>query len=199
MSTPRWERLRDSPTYLSLFLTFAREKKNMAITDDNVKKFSKAIMNRFREVNAGKGHVLPQAWLTWHLPFYQEQQVAFEQAMQQLQAEHFIEYEKKGKNQHRIMLTQLGENYLYPNFSKADTKQKIQKNILAKFKANQDKTIPLRWLNSTCFGQFNPKEQRLFNDVIESMLAEQLMITSFTKLQFYLTEKGEKLMGECLA
>ena len=97
------------------------------------------------------------------------------------------------------MLTQLGENYLYPNFSKADTKQKIQNNILAKFKANQDKTIPLRWLNSTCFGQFNPKEQRIFNDVVESMLAEQLMITSFTKLQFYLTEKGEKLMGECLA
>jgi len=43
---------------------------------------------------------------------------------------------------------------------------------------------------------FNPKEQKRFNDVIDSMIAEQLMITGFTKLQFYITEKGEKLMGE---
>ena len=102
-------------------------------TTDYVKKFKQAIMNRFREVNAGKGHVLPQAWLNWHLPFYKEQQVFFEQAMQQLQAEHLIEYQKKGKNHHCIMLTLLGENYLYPNFFVTNAKQKIQNNILAKF------------------------------------------------------------------
>ena len=168
-------------------------------TTNNIKKFQQAIMNRFREVNAGKGHVLPQAWLTWHLPFYREQQVSFEQAMQQLQAENLIEYEKKGKNQHRVMLTQQGEDYLYPNFSIANTKKKIQKNILAKFKANQDKTITFRWLNSTCFGRLNPKEQRIFNDVVENMHAAQLMITGFAGLLFYITEKGEKLMGERIA
>jgi hypothetical protein len=174
---------------------FVVEKKNMSTTD-YVKKFKQTIMNRFHEVNADKGHVLPQAWLTWYLPESVKFPAFFEQAMQQLQDENLIEYQKKEENHLHIMLTQQGEDYLYPNSKQADTKQKIQNNILAKFKANQDKTITFRWLNSTCFGRFNPKEQRVFNDVVESMITEQLMITGFAGLLFYVTEKGEKLMGD---
>ena len=37
--------------------------KNM-YTSNYVEKFRQVIMSRFREVNAEKGHVLPQAWLT---------------------------------------------------------------------------------------------------------------------------------------
>jgi len=168
-------------------------------TTDYVKKFKQAIMKRFHEVNADKGHVLPQAWLTSYLPESVKLSTFFEQAMQQLQEENLIEYQKKGENHHHIMLTQQGEDYLYPNFSQADTKQKIQNNILAKFKANQDKTITDLWLNTLYFGELNPKEQRIFNDVIDSMIAKQLMITSFTGAQFYVTEKGEQLMGGSIA
>ena len=164
-------------------------------TTDYVKQFKQTIMERFREVNADKGHVLPQAWLTTYFPESIKQKVVFEQAMQQLQDENLIEYQKKGDNHHHIVLTQQGEDYLYPIFSVSDAKEKIQNSILAEFKISQNKTITLRWLNTTCFNQFNPKEQRIFNDVIENMITQQLMIASFTGLQFYLTEKGEKLMG----
>jgi predicted transcriptional regulator len=171
------------------------EKKNMSTTD-YVKKFKKAIMKRFHEVNADKGHVLPQAWLT---PFLAKSsaklQVFFEQAMQQLQEENLIEYQKKGENHHHIMLTQQGEDYLYPNFSVTNAKEKIQNKILAKFKTKQDKTLTLRWLNAY-FGKLNPKEQRIFNDVTENMIAKQLMITGFAGLLFHVTEKGEKLIGD---
>jgi len=84
---------------------------------------------------------------------------------------------------------------LYPDFKVANAKNKIRNDIFAKFKANQDKTITYRWLNTLYFGgQLNPKEQRIFDDVIESMNTEKLMITGFAGLLFYLTEKGEKLM-----
>ena len=118
--------------------------KNM-YTSNYVEKFRQVIMNRFREVNAEKGHVLPQAWLT---PFLSKMNVKrkafFEQAMQQLQAENLIEYQKKDDAHHHIMLTQQGEDYLYPDFKVADARQKIQNDILAKFKANQNKTIACR-------------------------------------------------------
>jgi hypothetical protein len=160
-------------------------------TTDNIKK---AIMNRFKEVNAEKGHILPQAWLTPYLSKI-KQKAYFEQAMQQLQAENLIEYQKKDEAHYHIMLTQQGEDYLYPDFKVADAKNKIRNDIFAKFKANQDKTITYRWLNTLYFGgQLNPKEQRIFDDVIESMFTEKLMITGFAGLLFYLTEKGEKLM-----
>jgi len=43
-------------------------------------------------------------------------------------------------------------------------------------------------------GQLNPKEQRILDNVIESMITEKLMETGFTGLLFYLTEKGENLL-----
>jgi len=165
-------------------------------TTHYVKQFKQTIMDRFREVNADIGHVLPQAWLTTYFPESIKQKVVFEQAMQQLQDENLIEYQLIEEDHHHIMLTQQGEDYLYPNFSVTDAKEKIQNSILTEFKISQNKTITLRWLNTACFNKFNPKEQRIFNNVIENMLTEQLMITSPTGLQFYLTEKGEKLMGE---
>ena len=112
-------------------------------TSNYVEKFRQVIMSRFREVNAEKGHVLPQAWLT---PFLSKMNVKrkafFEQAMQQLQAESLIEYQKKDDAHHHIM--QQGEDYLYPDFKVADARQKIRNDILAKFKANQNKTIACR-------------------------------------------------------
>jgi hypothetical protein len=164
---------------------------------DKLKKFKQVIMNRFREVNADKGHVLPQAWLNLYLAKLSvKRKVFFEQAMQQLQEENLIEYQKKEENHYRIMLTRQGEDYLYPDFSATDAKKKIQNNIFAKFKATQDKTISHLWLNTIYFGKLNPKEQRIFNGVIENMITENLMITGFAGFLFYLSEKGEKLMGE---
>jgi len=164
-------------------------------TTDYVKN---AIMNRFQEVNAEKGHILPQAWLTPYLSKL-KRKAFFEQAMQQLQAENLIEYQKKDEAHYHIMLTQQGEDYLYPDFKVADAKRKIRHDIFAKFKANQDKTITYRWLNTLYFGgQLNPKEQRIFDDVIESIIKEKLVTTSLLNHFLYLTEKGEKLMSEVL-
>jgi predicted transcriptional regulator len=170
------------------------EKKNM-FTTDNIKK---AIMNRFQEVNAEKGHILPQAWLTPYLSKLKHK-AFFEQAMQQLQAENLIEYQKKDDAHYHIMLTQQGEDYLYPDFKVADAKNKIRNDIFAKFKANQDKTITSWWLNTLYFGgQLNPKEQRIFDDVIESLFTEKLVTTSLLNHFLYLTEKGEKFMSEVI-
>ena len=166
-------------------------------TTDYINQFKQAIMNRFREVNADQGHVLPQAWLTQYLSQHQEHQAFFETAMQQLQAENLIDYKKKADGCYHIKLTTQGEDYLYPDFQLADAKQKIRRDIFAKFKANQDKTITFRWLNSL-FGRLNPKEQRIFNDVVTSMITEKLVTTSLLESFFYLTETGEKWMRESL-
>jgi hypothetical protein len=106
-----------------------------------------------------------------------------------------IEFQKQAEGPYHIMLTQAGEDYLYPNFTVTDAKQKIRNDIFAKFQANQNKTITFRWLN-THFGRLNPKEQRIFNDVIESMITEKLATTSLLENFLYLTETGEKLMKE---
>ncbi len=167
-------------------------------TANYINKFKQAIMNRFREVNADKGHVLPQAWLTPYLSRKRnvKHKAFFEPAMQQLQAENLIDFQKKTKGHYHIKLTQQGEDYLYPNFKVSDAKQKIRNDIFAKFKANQDKTITESWLGGPYFGRLNPKEQRIFHDVIENLFTEQLVTTSLLKNFLYLTEKGEKLMSE---
>ncbi|MDM8563540.1 hypothetical protein QUF54_09320, partial [Candidatus Marithioploca araucensis] len=131
-----------------------KEKKEMKT--DYINKFKQAIMDRFREVNADKGHILPQAWLTPYLSRNVKHKAFFEPAMQQLQAKNWIEFQKKAKGHYHIKLTQQGENYLYPNFKVADAKQKIRNDIFAKFKANQDKTITESWLGGHYFGQLNP-------------------------------------------
>ena len=50
---------------------------------ERIETFKKAIMHRFHEVNAEKGHILPQAWLTPYLSKNVKQQTFFELAMQQ--------------------------------------------------------------------------------------------------------------------
>ncbi len=166
-------------------------------TTDYINPFKQAIMNRFHEVNADKGHTLPQAWLTPYLSQHAEHQACFEPAMQQLQAENLIEYQKTAEGGYHLMLTQQGEDTLYPDFHVTDAKQKIRRDIFAKFKANQDKTITDFWL-STYFGRLNPKEQRIFNDVVKGMLTENLVTASLLQSFYYLTEKGEHLMRESL-
>ena len=164
-----------------------------------IETFKKAIMHRFHEVNAEKGHILPQAWLTPYLSKNVKQQTFFELAMQQLQVENLIEYKKNADGHYHIMLTTQGEDYLYPNFKVTNAFLKIRNDVLAKFQANQDKTITFRWLNTNYFGgQLNPKEQRIFNDVIDNMIAEKLVTTSLLNHFLYLTEKGEKLMSESI-
>jgi hypothetical protein len=167
------------------------------MSTDYINQFKQGIMNRFREVNADKGHVLPQAWLTPYLSQNEEHQAVFEIAMQQLQAENLIDYQKTAEGCYHIMLTAQGEDYLYPDFQLADAKQKIRRDIFAKFKANQDKTITFRWLN-TLFGRLNPKEQRIFNDVVTSLITEKLVTTSLLESFYYLTETGEKTMNKSL-
>jgi len=165
-------------------------------TTDYINKFKQAIMDRFREVNADRGHVLPQAWLTPYLTKKKnvKHKAFFEPAMQQLQAENLIKF--KAKAHYHIKLTQQGEDYLYPNFTVTDAKLKIRNDIFAKFKTNQNKTITESWLGGPYFGRLNPKEQRIFHDVIENLFTEQLVTTSLLKNFMYLTEKGEKLMSE---
>lgn len=116
----------------------------MMHTNNEINKFKQAIMNRFREVNASKDHILPQAWLIPYLSMNVKHKDFFESAMQQLQTENLIEFQKQGKDHYQIKLTQQGEDYLYPNFNISDAKQKIRNDIFAKFKANQDKTITFR-------------------------------------------------------
>ena len=167
-------------------------------TTDYINQFKQAIMNRFREVNADQGHVLPQAWLTQYLSQHLKQPAFFETAMQQLQADNLIDYKKKADGCYHIKLTTPGEDYLYPDFQLADAKQKIRRDIFAKFKANQDKTITDMWLSTLYFGRLNPKEQRIFPEVIESMINEKLVTTSLLESFVYLTETGEKWMRESL-
>lgn len=138
-------------------------------TTDYINQFKQEIMNRFREVNAEKNHVLPQAWISEYLSNNVQYQAFFEPAMQQLQAENLIEYQQFSKDRYHIMLTQLGEDYLYPNFKEAEAKQKIRNDIFGKFKSNHDHMISSLWLNTLYFAKLNPKEQRIFNEVIESM------------------------------
>jgi hypothetical protein len=173
------------------------EKKDM-LTNNDINKFKQAIMDRFREVNAEKDHVLPQAWLIPYLSMnVVKHKDFFESAMQQLQTERLIEFQKQGKDHYQIKLTQQGEDYLYPNFNISDAKQKIRNDIFVKFKANQNKTMTFRWLNNQ-FGQLNPKEQRIFNDVIESIIREKLATTSLLENFLYLTKKGEKFMSDSI-
>ncbi len=164
-------------------------------TTDYINQFKQGIMNRFHEVNASTGHVLPQAWLGPYLSEHAEHQADFEPAMQQLQAENLIECQKTADGHYRLMLTQPGEDTLYPGFQVSNATQKIRRDIFKEFKANQDKTITEFWL-STYFGRLNPKEQRIFSDVVKGMITENLLTTSLLQSFFYLTEKGEHLMRE---
>ncbi len=131
-------------------------------TSDYINKFKQAIMNRFREVNADKGHILPQAWLKPYLSENLKHKAFFEPAMQQLQAENLIEYQQT-KGNYQIKLTQQGEDYLYPNFKISDAKQKIRNDIFAKFKANQDKTITEQWLSTQRIENFQSSRANNIN------------------------------------
>ena len=155
-------------------------------TTNYISKFKQAIMDRFREVNADRGHVLPQAWLTPYLTKKKnvKHKAFFEPVMQQLQAENLIKFQKQAEGCYHIKLTQIGEDYLYPNFTVTDAKRKIRNDIFAKFKANQNKTITEVWLGGPYFGRLNPKEQRIFQDVIENLFTEQLVTTSTTRRKY---------------
>jgi predicted transcriptional regulator len=152
-----------------------------------IEKIKGDILHKFIELNAGVNHTIPPRWFNLHYyPLLNStEKNVFEKAIEELIEEGIV-----ASVQDSIMLTEKGVDKIYPD-KKGTPKEKVKKDILKKFKdinAKENHVIPGRWLSLLYFPNLNPKEKRVFDEAIDELIKEEIVIPAHNTIK--LTKKG---------